>query len=346
MKKKMLPLVGILALGLCGCHQSSKTKKNDVISQRYIHKYGYDVSKDEWNKNSYPGQVVTTLKNGVTIASNYEDGVLHGPTSYTYAHSQTLESLQIFERGNLIKKTSFDIKGVPTKEELFLSPGHTKTKIWYKTGTPMSVEESIESSLIEGEYYTQQNELESKVESGFGIKTIRNHDGSLVSKQNYENGVCIAMQSFYSNGSPESIAFYKNGLLHGEKRTFGTTGDPISIENYDFGDLHGAASYYQNGYKYQETFYKFGQKEGIERQYIDGETLVEETEYHSGVKHGPSTFYTDGISKTEWYYNDQFVSRAKYEELNDREKMISIMNERSRSKYYQDEEIEEYEISE
>ena len=346
MNKKLLPLVGIALIGLCGCQHSSKTKKNDIVSQRYIHKYGYDVSKDEWKNNLYPGQVVTTLKNGVTVISSYEDGVLHGPTSFTYAHSQTLESLQVFERGHLVKKTSFDIKGVPNKEEVFLSPGHVKTKLWYKTGTPMCMEETLENKLIDGEYYTLQNDLETKVEAGEGTKTIRSEEGLLLSKESFNQGICVAKETFFSNGSPESITFFKDGLIHGEKRVFGLSGDPISVENYAYGKLHGLSSYFQNGYKYLESPYKTGKKEGVERQYIDGESLVEETEYHAGLKHGSSTFYSDGISKTEWYYNNEYVSRGKFEDLSDREKMISIMNERSKPKYYEEEDSSEVEAIE
>lgn len=337
MNMKLLPVVGALLLvGLCGCHCSKKPKKTDVVSQRYIHKYGYDVSKDEWGANHYPGQIVTTLKNGITIASTYEDGVLHGPTSYTYPHSQTLESLQVFERGNLLKKTTFDIKGIPQKEELFLAPGHIKTKYWYNTGTPMCVEERLENALIEGDYFTLQNELESKIENSVGIKTVRSEDGALLAKETIKDGVVVAIETFHSNGTPHIISSLKNGLLHGEKKVFGPTGDPIIEENYYFGMLNGLCSYYQNGYRYLESPYKDGKKEGIERQYIDGETLVEETEYHDNFKHGPSTFYTDGVSKTEWYYNDEYISKAKFEELSEREKMISIMNSRAKSHLNED----------
>jgi antitoxin component YwqK of YwqJK toxin-antitoxin module len=348
MNKKLLPVVSILIMGLCGCtQQSNKNKKSDVVSQRYIHKYGYDVSKDEWNNNHYPGQVVTTLKNGVTIASSYEDGVLHGTTSFTYPHSQTLESLQIYERGNLIKKTSFDIKGVPHKEEIFLSPGHLKSKIWYQSGTPMSVEEKLDSSLLNGEYYTLQNELESRIENGKGIKTQRNKDGLLVCKENFEFGNCVSKESYHPNGLPDTLTYYKNGQIHGEKKSFGPAGEPLFVENYNQGKLHGISTYFQNGYKYLESPYKFGKKEGVERQFIDGETLVEETEYHAGVKHGSSTFYCDGISKSEWYYNNDFVSKAKFEELTDREKMISIMNERSKARIYEiEDDSAEYESTE
>jgi antitoxin component YwqK of YwqJK toxin-antitoxin module len=329
MNIKLLPIFGILLFGLCGCHCSKKQKKTDVVSQRYIHKYGYDVSKDEWNGNHYPGQVVTTLKNGVTIASTYEDGVLHGPTSYTYAHSQTLESLQIYERGNLMKRTSFDLKGIPQKEELFLAPTHVKTKYWYNTGTPMCVEQHLDNVLIEGEYFTLKNELESRIENSVGVKTVRSQDGVLLAKETIQDGAVVIRETFYPNATPHVVAFFKDDLPHGEKRVFGPTGDPVIVENYYFGVLDGLCTYYQNGYKYLETPYRDGKKEGIERQYIDGETLVEETEYHADCRHGPSIFYTDGISKTEWYYNDEFISKAKFEELLEREKIISIMNERS-----------------
>lgn len=337
MNKKLVPLLGLLLVGLCGCQNNSKTKKSDVISQRYIHKYGYDVSPEEWKHNHYPGQVVTTLKNGVTIASSYEDGVLHGPTSYTYPHSQTLESLQVFERGNLVKRTSFDIKGIPMKEDLFLSPGHVKTKTWYRSGTPMCSEEKLEDALIEGEYYTLQNEIESKVEDAHGIKTVRSIDGDLIAKETISQGEMIIKETFHSDGKPATIAYFTHGLLHGEKKFFGPSGEPVLVEHYHKGKLHGPCSYYQNGCKYLETTYIHGRKEGVEKQFIDGETLVEETEYHLGLKHGPSIFYCDGMSKTEWYYNDQFVSKTKFDDLTERERMISIMNDRSKSKISDDE---------
>jgi antitoxin component YwqK of YwqJK toxin-antitoxin module len=332
MNIKLLPVIAILFIGLCGCHCSKKQKKTDVISQRYIHKYGYDVSRDEWNGNHYPGQVVTTLKNGVTIASTYEDGVLHGPTSYTYPHSQTLESLQIYERGNLIKKASFDIKGIPQKEELFLAPTHVKTKYWYRSGTPMCVEQYLDGCLIEGEYYTLQNEIESRVENASGVKVIRSQEGLLLAKEILSGGEVIRNEIFHSNGTPHIITAIKNGVLHGEKKVFAPSGDPISAEHYYFGQLDGMCSYYQNGYRYLETPYRDGRKDGIERRYIDGETLIEETEYHADLKHGPSIFYTDGISKTEWYYNDELISKVKFEELAERERVISMMNSRVKPK--------------
>lgn len=331
---KALCLLSLAGLLFCGCQDKKKDKKKDVVSQRFIHKYGYDVSREEWEGNQFPGQVVTTLKNGVTVASSYEDGLLHGRTTYSYPHSQTLESLHIYERGNLIKKVSYNIKGMPTKEETFLSPSHVKVKYWYKTGTPKSTEELIDNALVEAEYFTMNNETESRIENGMGTRSVRNEQGVLLAKETIENGKVISSETFHPNSTPKVVTNYSSeGKLHGEKKVFAETGEPISVENYDNGNLHGMCTYYQNGFRYQETPYLYGLKNGIERKYVDGETLVEETEYHDGFKHGPSTFYCDGIAKCEWFYNNELVAKSKYEELLEREKMISIMHERSQPRF-------------
>ena len=100
------------------------------------------------------------------------------------------------------------------------------------------------------------------------------------------------------------------------------TGEPLSVETYYKGEKHGLTTYYQNGYKYVEIPYVQGFKEGIERHYIDGELIVEETEYHRGVKQGSSVLYCDGSARTTWYFEDEPVSRSKYEQLMQRHELI------------------------
>lgn len=329
MKVKAICLLGLAGLLVTGC-QDKKDKKKDVVAQRYIHKYGYDISRDEWNSNQYPGQVVTTLKNGVCVSSTYEGGVLHGKTTYTFPHSQTLESLHVYERGNLVKKISYDIKGMPTQEETFLSPSHVKTKYWFKSGTPKCVEEVIDNTLVEGEYFTLNNETEAKVENGTGSRMHRSSTGTLLSKEIFQDGELIGSETYHPNGTPHVTLTMKNGKLNGDKHKFSETGEPIYVESYVDGQLNGLCTYYQNGYRYKETPYVKGIKHGVERQFVDGETLIEETEYHGGQKHGPSTFYCEGIARSDWFYNDEKVTKAKFEELLEREKVISIMHDRSK----------------
>ena len=329
--KRFVPyLLSLIPLLMVGCNKSDQDKNDEVVSQRYIHKYGYDVSKEEWESTGYPGQVITTLRNGVTITASYEDGVLHGKTTYTYPHSQTVESLNIYERGNLVKKTSYNIRGIPQKEEIFLSPSHVKLTRWYSNGTPMSLEEYHNTELLEGEYYNKNNEAQFKVTKGSGMRITRDQHEQIVAKETIENGYPAKRETFHPHGIPHTIIPLSGGKIHGEKKVYAPSGEPISSEAYRQNILDGHATYYQNGCRYLELSYKNGVKHGTERHFIDGETIVEETEWLEGQKHGPSIFYFDGMSKTRWYYNNMPVSKEKYRELCEQEENIAIMNERTK----------------
>ncbi len=329
MKRFSPLLVALSGLFIFGCQNSSKDQNENVVSKRYIHKYGYDVSKEEWDATGYPGQVITTLRNGVTVTASYEDGILHGPTTYTFPHSHTTESLNIFERGNLVKKISYDIRGIPQKEQIFLSPSHVKTTKWFQTGTPLSVEEYHNNELLEGEYYNEKNETEHRVIKGNGTRVTRDQHENIVAKETIANGFPVLRETFHPHGIPHTIIPLSGGKIHGEKKVFAPTGEPISLESYHLDTLHGPAVYYQNGCRYLEINYRDGYKDGKERHFVDGETVVEETEWMEGQKHGPSIVFFDGMSRTQYYHNNQAVSKEKYRELCEIEENIAIMNDRA-----------------
>ncbi|NGX51262.1 MAG: hypothetical protein K1060chlam2_01127 [Chlamydiae bacterium] len=329
MKRFSTLLVLLLIIFSVGCQTSNKDKNDNVVSERYIHKYGYDVSKEEWEATGYPGTVVTTLRNGTTVTSSYEMGVLHGPMTHTFPHSNTTETLNIYERGNLVKKTNYDIRGIPQKELIFLSPSHVKVTQWYMRGTPLSVEEYHNTELLEGEYYNERNEPEYRVMKGSGTRIVRDQHEKMVAKEVIENGYAVLRETFHPHGIPYTITPLSGGKIDGVKNVFAPSGEPISTESYRQNRLHGPATYYQNGCRYLEVTYKQGLKDGIERHLVDGQTLVEETEWMEGQKHGPSILYFDGMSKTRFYYNDQLVSKERYRELNEQEENIAIMNDRA-----------------
>lgn len=322
-------LLGILTFG---CH-SNRENNEEVISKRYIHKYGYDVSKEEWESTGYPGQVITSLRNGVTITSAYEDNFLHGPTTHTYPYSQTTETLSVYERGNLVKKTTYNIRGIPQKEEVFLSPSHIRTTRWYGNGTPLSVEEHHNTELLEGEYFNKQNVAEYRVNKGSGTRVIRDQHEQIVAKEVIEYGYPTLRETFHPHGIPHIVTPLSGGKIHGVKKVYAPSGEPISKETYKLNVLDGPATYYQNGCRYLELTFKNGLKKGIERHYIDGETIVEETEWIDGVKHGPSTVYFDGMSKTRYFYNNALVSKENYRDLLQQEENIAIMNDRAKRIY-------------
>lgn len=311
-----------------GCH-SSRDEDSQVISKRYIHKYGYDVSKKEWESANYPGQVISTMHNGVTLSVSYENGILHGPMTATYPHSQTIESLSIYEKGNLIKKKIYDIRGTPKEETEFLSPSHIKIFRWFFSGTPLSIEEYHNSELLEGEYYNKKNELEARVIKGKGMRITRNQREEIVAKETIENGYPILSETFHSHGIPHTVTPLLGGQIHGEKKVFAPTGEPISVETYEKNVLSGLAYYYQNGCLYLEVNYKEGKKHGLEKHYVDGETIIEKINWYEGKKHGPSTLYFDDMSKVSWYYNNKAVTKDRYRQLIQQEENIAIMNDRA-----------------
>lgn len=330
--KRFLPFaLTAITLMLTSCNKSDE---DEVISQRFIHKYGYDVSEEEWKDAEYPGQVITTLRDGVTVTASYEYGALHGPTTYTHPHSHTKESVEYYDKGTLVKRVNYSLRGIPTQEELYLSPTHLKITKWFKTGSPMLIEEYADGSLVSGEYMNPKNEILSRIENGNGIRFVRNDHEKITLKETYEGGSPILKETFYLSGTPHMVVPLRNGCINGEKRIFAETGEPVAIENFFANRLHGISTHFQTGFRIAEIPYNNGVKDGIERKYVEGDTLIEETRWSNGKKHGASVLYYDGLTKTTWYFNDRKVSKNRYAELAKRERDIAEMNERLNRRQY------------
>lgn len=321
MRTKVVCILGAAAAVLSGC--GNHKKESQVISQQYIHKYGYAVSKEEWNAKKYPGQVITTLRNGVTLTSTFENGVLHGPTTRTYPHSQTVENYSLYNGGAIVKEIRYDIKGMPVRESLQLSPTRYAITLWYADGTPLSIEEFAGHELLDGQYFTMTNEIEARVEKGHGKKIHRDEKGLLLAIEEYAQGYVTKRETFYPTGAPESITHYAQGKLHGEKRTFQQTGEPIVIEEWVHGKLDGKTTHFKNGTKISEVSYLNGIKNGLEIHYLDGEVVSQQIQWENDVKHGPSIYFVAGKAKTEYYYNGEKVEKKDFDAQLRMDEMIS-----------------------
>lgn len=313
----------LLVLSSCACNSCKRNKNQDVLSQRYIHKYGYLVSKEEWEAKNYPGQVVTCLSDGVTVTATYENGVLHGPMTYTFSHSQNVERYHLYNWGDRVKEIVYNEVGMPIREKIQLSSLRHSVTAWYSGGSPMSVEEFSGEELVEGQYYTLTNEIEARVEKGRGLRIQRDLNGILLSRETVEEGYATKKETFYASGTPESVTLYHRGNINGEKRTFAPGGEPLSVEHWVDGVLHGIASYYKNGIKYLEISYRNGEKNGIERHFIDGEMISQEIVWEADMKHGPSTFYFQGKpEEQQWFYGGKLVNKRKFDELHELDGLI------------------------
>jgi antitoxin component YwqK of YwqJK toxin-antitoxin module len=287
----MLSVAAVLGLLAGGCRDNDKD--DQVVSQRYIHKYGYTVSKEDWESKSYPGQIVTTMKNGVTVTATYENGVLHGPCTHTFPHSQTVETYTVYDKASPVREVRYDITGMPLQEKNQLSPSRHTLTYWYTDGVPLSIEEYVNEELLEGQYFSRQNEVESRVDKGNGVRLSRNQKGELLSKDTVESGYMSVRESFYASGSPESITHYHRGQLHGEKKSFAQNGEPLALEEWVNGKLHGKSTHFKNGSKYLELSYLDGLKYGSEIHYVDGDQISQEIHWENDRKHGPSNFYVE-----------------------------------------------------
>ncbi|MBX9923343.1 MAG: hypothetical protein K2Y01_04460 [Rhabdochlamydiaceae bacterium] len=299
-------------------------KKDDqVVSQTYIHKYGYAVSQEEWEEKNYPGQIISTLRNGSVITATYENNELNGPCTYTYPHSQTIEKYVLYNHNVPVKEVFYDIKGMPMQETVQLAQNRSSLTMWYADGVPRSVEEYAKEELIDGQYFTTNNELEARVEKGNGLRIIRDSSGNLACKDIIEKGFLAKRESFYPNGNPECIATYEQGQLHGERKTFTLEGEPLALEEWIKGQLHGVSTYYKNGAKELEISYLYGKKNGWENHFIDGQALSRQVAWDQDVKHGPEIFFVPNGKKIIWHYNGREVSQNRYEEMTHLDDMIS-----------------------
>jgi antitoxin component YwqK of YwqJK toxin-antitoxin module len=325
MKTKLCFIMGALGLFLNSCVNNNA--ESPIVTQRYVHKYGYAVSKDEWEAKHYPGQVITTLRSGVTVTATYENDVLHGPCTQTYPHSQIVESYVLYNQNKPIKEIRYDTKGMPLREAVQLSPLRRAITTWYFDGCPKSIEEYASDELLEGQYFTMNNELEAHVEKGNGLKIKRDESGLLLAKEAFEAGYLTKRETFYPTGTPESVATFSKGQAHGEKKSFALNGEPASVEEYVNGQLHGKSTYYKNGAISHSISYLNGLKNGLEIHYQDGGVLSQELQWENDKKHGANTYYINGVAQSEWYYDGDRVSKNKYEELSRLDNMLNYSNE-------------------
>jgi len=316
--KRLSPYVAALILSSC----QSIVPPDQIVSQKFIHKYGFDVTGEEWDQRAQEGQVIVMLQNGVTITRAFENGNLHGPTTYTFPNSTTFEKILFYDQGSLLKQTVQDLHGVPIREEAYEFDDRLILTFWNEKGVPLSVEEYNGDLLVDGKYYSCEHELEAQVENGNGFRMKRERSGLLISRDQIENGIMSVRTTYHPNGQMHTVSHYHDYLLHGEQTKFTITGRPLMSLHWDRGILDGLKTVYRNGLKVAEIPYVQGQKHGMETHYDDLGNLIAEIMWRADKKHGFSKSYTEESQDTEWFFNGSIVSAEKYELLDMREQMI------------------------
>lgn len=317
MKKFHFALLAAVGTLTTGCNNA--TSIDSVVSQSFVHKYGFDLSEKEWNSSPQDGQVIATLQNGVKVSRSFEQGKLHGPTSYTFPNSDVIEKLFVYDQGNLLKQLVNDPAGMPVRQEMYEFDNRTVVTLWDEKGVPLSIEEYDDELLIEGKYYTTEHQLEAQVENGFGERVKRDRAGLLLSKDLIENGLMAARTTYHPNGQAHTVSHYHDYQLHGEQLKYTVSGRPLMKLTWNHGVLDGPKVVYRNGIKVAEVPYVKGQKHGIETHFDDLGNMTAEIEWKLDKKHGCTKLYSEELTEKEWFYKGQSVEAEKFEMLEQRD---------------------------
>jgi antitoxin component YwqK of YwqJK toxin-antitoxin module len=316
---KRIPFFLLSAALITSCGTSPV---DEVVSQVYVHKYGFETTEEDWEAREQDGQVITSLKNGVKVTRSYENGQLHGPTTYTFPNSSVVEKLLVYDQGTLLKECLNDPAGMPIREETYEFDNRTIVTLWDEKGVPLSIEEYQNDTLLEGKYFTPEHEKEAVVENGNGERIKRDRTGLLISRDTIANGAVTARTTYHPNGQPHTISHYDGYQLHGPQTKYTASGKPLMELNWNQGVLDGEKVVYRNGFKAAVIPYVNGKKQGTELHYDDIGNLTAEIEWRQDKKHGPTKLHTEDYTDTEWFFNGQSVSLEKFANLDAREQLF------------------------
>lgn len=322
---RWIPLFLVGSAFFASCQSSDSL--DQVVSQTFVHKYGFETSEEEWEAREKDGQIVTMLKNGVKVTSTYENGQLHGPTTHTFPHSSIVEKLLVYDAGVLLKECVNDPAGMPMREEVFEFDNRKIITMWDEKGAPLSIEEYEGEYLTEGKYYTPEHELEASVEASEGERVKRDRAGLLISRDEIQSGMISSRTTYHPNGQVHTVSHYHDYQLHGPQLKFTASGRPLMELNWDHGILDGEKIVYRNGTRVAVIPFINGQKHGTEYHYDDLGNLTAEIEWRNDKKHGATKLHSEEATETEWFFKGQSVNAERFKNLERRDQIVTEMRE-------------------
>lgn len=304
-----------IAVSTVGCSnkQNECHQIDDCLDKAYVHKYGVRVRPDYWEEKGQNGQVISFMRDGVTVTQCYNAGELHGECTYTYPNSRRVCKSEIYDCNTLKKENQFYHSGVPHQSTEWTGPECYTVTCWYECGTPRCVEKFEDGRLLFGEYYTKGHHKDSWIYNGEGERMTRDQHGNFICKDDFIGGELAMRTYYYPGGGPREITCFMDGVIHGERKTFYPGGDPCSIESWENGHQNGTSVIFQNGERYAEIPYLDGRKNGIERRYADGSNLSQEITWFENQMHGPTCTYLGDSVQTDWFYKGRLTTRTNFE---------------------------------
>ncbi len=294
---------------------SLQNQKDEVVRTQYYHVYGPEINHKTWDDQGMTGNMVQYYKSGIRVRKSYENGVLHGSSTWTYPNSSIVHRYEEYDQGVL---TSFGVNYENGTSELQEEIGPNKiryVRAWYEDGSPKFIEEwdPEHKTLIYAHYFNEDGELESEIQNGNGIRIERARNRMLLSREQYLEGKVILKEEFFPNGSIKSTTSIKDEKKNGIVYTYAETGQPISLEQWTNDTIDGMQTYFDHGLKSSQVPYKNGIREGVETRYKPGtDQIVATITWYNNMRHGPSTFIFPDQEITEWYWKDGKVTEEMY----------------------------------
>jgi antitoxin component YwqK of YwqJK toxin-antitoxin module len=302
--------LALVALASC----ASLRKEEAPLKTAYIHQYGVEVADAaDFNERGSTGEIVKTQKDGVTVRESYVAGQLHGKSSWTFPHSETVAKECIYKDGKVADEKEYFLTGAPKQKTVYSEEGKILVTSWYEEGAPRAIETWENGRLVAAQYFSPTNELESSIKDAFGIRIVRDGLGTLVAQESYVDGHLTLQKAFYSNGVPSAEIPYINGKISGIKKTFCLGGEPNTVEEWVADERHGTLSLYQNGARIAEIPYSHGKKQGVEKRFKEGtDIVVEEISWNDDQRSGPSSVIAGDVKVTDWYLGNRKVTKSEY----------------------------------
>jgi len=297
----------LILLGLLNSCQNRNG--SDEVVCGTVHRYGVPLAPDDWSDRGQCGQVLSMRKDGVEVKRNYDNGILHGECTYSFPHCDFIQKREVYEQGNLTQEQIHYTSGFPHKQTVYEGADKQAVTVWYENGAPHAHEKIENGNLIHAQYYDVDQQVDSRIEGGNGLKTNRDGQGQLQSVDTIKGGQKAMSTTYHPNGAPSTVTPYVNGTVEGERRTYLPGGEPATIEKWTGGVQQGTMQEFEHGEMRAEIPYVNGKKQGVERRYRDdGQTLAQEITWVQGQRHGPTYSYIGNTTKTDWYFHNKQVA--------------------------------------
>ncbi len=367
-------------------------RKGEVIAYKFYDKKG-DILKEAKKKG---GEFLFTgySANGIIYSKglynikggkegNWEfyssNGVLTGKGSYT-ENKANGEHISYYNNSEIESITQYKNDTVTGYYSLFYKNGQLKRQGWYKNDNAHGEWRSyyIDGTLEEINFYhkgklhgfqesfSPKGKLAIKYFYKYGdllSETYFNHSGKEITKLNLiPNKKDYTITKLYSNGNPNAVLTYKNGLKHGEYKGYDFYGN-IAVEGkynnnefdgkwtwyYENGNLeteihyrdgkkNGETTYYhENGLVSEKKFYEFGNSEGKWLSFNkDGKTKTDETNYYNNKLHGKRLFYDNlgNLQLIRFYNHGRLIGYSYFDKTAKELPMIPITKETGKIKAY------------